>query len=67
PTAVINNNFQVYGVDNLRVVDNSVWANIPGMFVTTPIYIMAEKASDTIMAFAATQGWKPTYAPTAGP
>ncbi|KAG8917245.1 hypothetical protein FRC02_003265, partial [Tulasnella sp. 418] len=33
--AVVDNNFKVYGVKGLRVLDNSVWPNIPGMFVTT--------------------------------
>lgn len=29
-TAVVDSTFKVFGIDNLRVVDNSVWANIPG-------------------------------------
>ncbi|KAG8895541.1 hypothetical protein FRB99_000489, partial [Tulasnella sp. 403] len=58
--AVVNNNFQVYGVDSLRIVDNSVWPNIPGTFVTTPIYMIGEKAADVITAYAKSQGWNPS-------
>ncbi|KAG8941445.1 hypothetical protein FRC03_004524, partial [Tulasnella sp. 419] len=58
--AVVDNNFKVYGVKGLRVLDNSVWPNIPGMFVTTPIYMISEKGADAVHAFAGTQGWTPT-------
>ena len=39
--------------DNLRVVDASVFPKIPGFFVVMPIYMIAEKASDVILADAA--------------
>ncbi|KAG8923736.1 hypothetical protein FRC02_010954 [Tulasnella sp. 418] len=60
PMAVVNNNFQVYGVKSLRVLDNSVWPNIPGMFPTTPIYMISEKGADVVHAYAQSQGWTPT-------
>ncbi|KAF7292086.1 Choline dehydrogenase [Mycena indigotica] len=50
PTAVLDNNFQVRGVGNLRVVDISSWANVPGWFVTTPTYMISEKAADILIA-----------------
>ncbi|KAJ7118936.1 hypothetical protein C8R44DRAFT_789680 [Mycena epipterygia] len=52
PTAVLDNEFRVYGVDRLRVVDLSAWPNVPGYFVTTPTYMISEKAADVIMAAA---------------
>ncbi len=45
---VVNSNFQVHGVSNLRVVDASVFPKIPGHFIVTPIYMIAEKAADVI-------------------
>ncbi|HEV7922363.1 MAG TPA: GMC family oxidoreductase [Thermoanaerobaculia bacterium] len=50
--AVVDSNFKVIGVDGLRVVDASVFPRIPGFFIVTPIYMIAEKASDVIMAAA---------------
>ncbi len=44
----------------LRVVDASVFPRIPGFFIVTPIYTIAEKASDVILADA------PKWAPTPG-
>jgi choline dehydrogenase len=50
--AVVDSNFRVIGVQNLRVVDASVFPKIPGYFIVTPIYMIAEKASDVILADA---------------
>jgi choline dehydrogenase len=52
PEAVVDSNFRVIGVENLRVVDASVFPRIPGMFIVTPIYMIAEKAADVILADA---------------
>ncbi|RMD43774.1 hypothetical protein DV735_g1282, partial [Chaetothyriales sp. CBS 134920] len=49
PNAVLNSKFQVRGVQNLRVVDASVFPTIPGVFITAPILIISEKAADTIL------------------
>jgi choline dehydrogenase len=53
PGAVVDSNFRVIGVENLRVVDASVFPRIPGFFIVTPIYMIAEKAADVILAAAA--------------
>ncbi|KAF7358312.1 Oxygen-dependent choline dehydrogenase [Mycena venus] len=50
PNAVLDGDFKVRGVNALRVVDISSWPNVPGWFVTTPTYMMAEKAADVIIA-----------------
>ncbi|KAF8748950.1 Aryl-alcohol oxidase [Rhizoctonia solani] len=55
--AVLNKDFQVRGVGNLRVVDASSFPDIPGMFVTTPIYQISEKAADVMLAFAKSNKW----------
>ncbi|KAF8882013.1 glucose-methanol-choline oxidoreductase, partial [Infundibulicybe gibba] len=47
--AVLDGNFRVRGVANLRVVDASSWPTVPGYFVTTPIYMISEKAADVII------------------
>lgn len=52
PMAVLDTNLQVRGVQNLRVVDASVFPKIPGSFIQAPIFIMAEKAADVIMKAA---------------
>lgn len=51
-TAVLDNNFRVRGTTNLRVVDASVFPYIPGFFIVTPIYMIAEKASQVILTDA---------------
>src|SRR5687767_15872793 len=48
-TAVLDKDFRVRGTTNLRVVDASVFPYIPGFFIVTPIYMIAEKASETIL------------------
>lgn len=52
--AVLDSDFRVYGTQNLRVVDASVFPFIPGFFIVTPIYMISEKASDAILQSAAT-------------
>ena len=50
---VVDGNFQVYGTQNLRIVDASVFPKIPGFFIVSSIYMIAEKAADVIHAKAA--------------
>jgi choline dehydrogenase len=50
--AVLDNNFRVRGTTNLRVVDASIFPYIPGFFIVTPTYMIAEKASEVILADA---------------
>ena len=52
--AVVDSKFRVQGTKNLRVVDASVFPRIPGFFIVTSIYMISEKASDVILADAAT-------------
>jgi choline dehydrogenase-like flavoprotein len=47
---VLDTNFQVYGTEGLRVVDASVFPRIPGVFIVSAIYMIAEKAADVILA-----------------
>jgi choline dehydrogenase len=52
PMAVLDSKFRVRGVKSLRVVDACVFPRIPGFFVVMPIYMIAEKAADSILADA---------------
>jgi choline dehydrogenase len=52
---VVDGDFRVHGVRGLRVVDASVFPWIPGFFIVTAIYMIAEKASDVILAAARTE------------
>jgi choline dehydrogenase len=45
---VVGSDFAVHGVRNLRVVDASVFPRIPGFFIASAIYMIAEKAADVI-------------------
>jgi choline dehydrogenase len=49
PAAVTDSRFRVYGVGRLRIVDASVFPRIPGFFIVTSVYMLAEKASDAIL------------------
>jgi choline dehydrogenase len=60
PTAVLDGDFRVRGVQSLRVVDASVFPKIPGFFIVTPIYMISEKAAKVILAEADS---KPTDEP----
>ncbi|GGF63727.1 choline dehydrogenase [Azorhizobium oxalatiphilum] len=46
---VVDSAFRVYGVEGLRVVDASIFPRIPGYFLATPVYMIAEKAADTLL------------------
>ncbi|KAF2200874.1 alcohol oxidase [Delitschia confertaspora ATCC 74209] len=50
PMAVLDSEFRVRGVDNLRVVDASIFPKIPGIFIQSAIFMASEKAADVIMA-----------------
>ncbi len=56
PMAVVNGDFKVHGTRNLRVVDASVFPRIPGLFIVVPIYMVAEKASESIIRDSALLG-----------
>jgi choline dehydrogenase len=47
---VISGDFRVHGVQGLRVVDASVFPRIPGFFIASATYMIAEKAADVIEA-----------------
>lgn len=49
PLAVVDSEFQVKGVKNLRIVDASVFPKIPGLFLVLPILMISEKASQLII------------------
>jgi choline dehydrogenase len=52
PMAVLDSDFRVRGTKGLRVVDASVFPHIPGLFIVSAVYMIAEKASDVILADA---------------
>jgi choline dehydrogenase len=46
--AVVDSRFRVRGVSGLRVVDASVFPRIPGFFLVSSVYTIAEKAADVL-------------------
>lgn len=46
---VLDSKFRVRSVKGLRVVDASVFPDIPGFFIATSIYLIAEKAAEDIL------------------
>jgi choline dehydrogenase-like flavoprotein len=52
--AVLDSRFRVHGVNGLRVVDASIFPKIPGYFIVAPIFMISEKAADTLIEDAAT-------------
>ena len=49
---VLDSTFRVYGTEGLRVVDASVFPRIPGFFIVSAVYMIAEKAAEVILADA---------------
>jgi choline dehydrogenase len=49
PMAVLDSRFRVRGATNLRVVDASVFPEIPGFFIVVPTYMVSEKAAAAIL------------------
>jgi choline dehydrogenase-like flavoprotein len=47
--AVLDSEFRVHGVRGLRVVDASIFPEIPGYFILAPIFMVSEKAALTIL------------------
>jgi choline dehydrogenase len=47
---VLDGDFKVYGTHGLRVVDASIFPRIPGIFIVSAVYTIAEKAADRLLA-----------------
>jgi choline dehydrogenase len=47
---VVDSDFRVHGTEGLRVVDASIFPRIPGFFIVSAVYMIAEKAADVILA-----------------
>lgn len=45
PDAVLDTDFRVRGVEHLRVVDASVFPDIPGFFIASAVYLVGERAA----------------------
>lgn len=50
PMAVLDGDFRVRGTQGLRVVDASVFPDIPGFFIASAVYMVSEKAADALIA-----------------
>ena len=50
---VLRSDLTVHGTRGLRVADASVFPKIPGFFIASAVYMVGEKAADTILADAA--------------
>ncbi|MET7506294.1 GMC family oxidoreductase [Streptomyces albidoflavus] len=50
PEAVLDGDFRVRGVAGLRVVDASVFPDIPGLFIASAVYLVSEKATEALLA-----------------
>lgn len=46
---VVDSKFRVHGIGNLRIVDASIFPRIPGYFIVTAVYMIAEKAADVLL------------------
>jgi choline dehydrogenase-like flavoprotein len=47
--AVVDNELRVRGVESLRVIDASVFPDMPGGNINAPVIMIAEKASDLML------------------
>src|ERR1700730_15543766 len=46
---VVDSNFRVYGTRRLRIVDASIFPRIPGFFLVSAVYMIAEKAAESLL------------------
>lgn len=56
---VVDSRFRVRSVENLRIVDASIFPRIPGFFIVSAIYMISEKASDVIHEDSMKKGHPP--------
>ncbi|AEO61263.1 GMC oxidoreductase-like protein [Thermothelomyces thermophilus ATCC 42464] len=49
PLAVLDSKFRVRGVRGLRVVDASAFPRVPGPFPVLPIFMLSEKATESVL------------------
>jgi choline dehydrogenase len=49
PLAVVDARLRVIGARGLRIVDASVFPEIPGTFIAMPLYLLAERAADFML------------------
>ncbi|HUH93601.1 MAG TPA: GMC family oxidoreductase [Casimicrobiaceae bacterium] len=50
---VVDSRFRVHGCRGLRIVDASIFPRIPGLFIVSAVYMIGEKAADTMLRDAA--------------
>lgn len=48
-SSCVDSNFKVHGIDGLRVVDASVFPNVPGGFPILPTFLVSTKAADVML------------------
>jgi choline dehydrogenase-like flavoprotein len=68
---VVDSHFRVHGTRRLRIADASIFPRIPGFFLVSAVYMIAEKAAETILHAAqhkgathASHGWPARDSPT---
>ena len=49
PMAVVNNKTEVFGVENLRIVDASIMPSVVSGNINGPAIMIAEKSADIIL------------------
>jgi choline dehydrogenase-like flavoprotein len=53
---VVDSKFRVHGTRRLRIADASIFPRIPGFFLVSAVYMIAEKAAETILHAAQCEG-----------
>jgi choline dehydrogenase-like flavoprotein len=63
---VLSSDFRVHGTSGLRVVDASIFPRIPGFFIACAVYMIGEKAADSILEAAKTMPRRSTSQSSGG-